>query len=243
MANFKNQNVLLVEDTTAMHLVVQSLIGQMCTLKCVTNLQMAEDEVKSNSYSLVLLDVMLPDGSGFNFCKQLRTTDEYREVPIMFLTSKDEVDDKVMGLELGADDYITKPLEPKEFVARVASKLRVQSRGAPAAVRKGVFKIDSNAQKIYMKNEAGVDVDLNMTPIEYKLLSYFVKNEGRIFAREELKVSIWGPAVFVSDHTLDTHIYSTRKKIAPFGQNLKAIVKQGYSFTVPMKPLDAKKPA
>ncbi len=230
-----SHKVLLVEDMPSMQMVVQSLIGDKCHLTCVSDLKTAEKELVANSFSLVLLDVDLPDGDGFQFCEKLRASEKFRDMPIIFLTGKDQVEDRVKGFRLGGDDYVTKPLEPKEFIARFEAKLRTTSRAPQTIIQRGAFRLDTTAQKAYLKNEARVEADLGLTPIEYKLLAYFIKNEGRVFAREEIKTSVWGAGSFVSDHTLDTHIYSTRKKMAPYGKCLKAIVKQGYTFSLPAK--------
>jgi DNA-binding response OmpR family regulator len=218
--------VLLVEDVQAMQMTVQSLIGSTCDLKCVGTLAEAEKTLKTQNYSLLLLDVVLPDGDGFAFCEKIRQDNTFARLPIIFLTSKQDVEDRVRGFTLGADDYVTKPLEPNEFIARVKSKLvRSQSTKTSDVFTKGEFKIDAISQKAYLN-----ETDLGLTPIEFKLFSLFVKNDGHVYSRADLKKFVWGPTIHLSDHTVDTHVSSLRKKLSRFSACLKSVVKTGYVF-------------
>jgi two-component system, OmpR family, phosphate regulon response regulator PhoB len=222
----KKEKILLVEDTRAMQIVVQSLLGPIYDLTCVDTLNQAEAALKADSFSLLLLDVVLPDGDGFDFCEKLRKDSSMLNLPIIFLTSKNEVQDRVRGFNLGADDYVVKPLEPNEFTARVKGKLLRSQSTKPADVFvKGEFKIDSISQKAYLG-----ETELGLTPIEYKLFSLFLKNEGQVYSRALLKKSVWGPSIHLSDHTVDTHVSSLRKKLGPFSPCLKSVVKTGYVF-------------
>lgn len=226
----KQQKVLLVEDSAPIQTLVSTLIGSICQLVCVPSLELAKKELKTLKYSLVLLDVMLPDGSGYEFCDSLKKEAKYKDLPIVFLTSKSEIEDKVHGFKLGADDYLTKPFEPKEFVARIEAKLK---RAVPeTGLNAGAFRINTTSQKAFMKTAEG-ERDLDLTPIEYKLISNFIRNEGKVLPREDIKSTVWGDSVHVSNHTIDTHISSLRKKIEPHGKSIKSIVKQGYIFNLP----------
>lgn len=227
----KQVNVLLVEDSPPIQTLVSSLIGQMCNLVCASNLEQAKRELKTLKYSLVILDVMLPDGNGYDFCNKLREEAKYADLPVIFLTSKADVEDKVAGFKSGGDDYLVKPFEPKEFVARIEAKLK---RAMPKKdLTAGAFRINTTSQKAFIKGDESVEKDLDLTPIEYKLLANFIRNEGKVLAREEIKTNVWGESVHVSSHTIDTHISSLRKKIEPFGKSIKSIVKQGYIFNLP----------
>lgn len=222
----KKEKILLVEDTRAMQIVVQSLLGPIYDLTCVDNLADAEKSLKANSYALLLLDVVLPDGDGFTFCEKLRKDSSLLNLPIIFLTSKNEVQDRVRGFNLGADDYVVKPLEPNEFTARVQAKLSRSQSTKPADVfTKGEFKVDSISQKAYMG-----ETELGLTPIEYKLFSLFLRNENQVYSRASLKKSVWGPSIHLSDHTVDTHVSSLRKKLGRYSPCLKSVVKTGYVF-------------
>lgn len=222
----KKEKILLVEDTHAMQIVVQSLLGPIYDLTCVDTLAQASVALKTGSFSLLLLDVVLPDGDGFDFCEKLRKDSSMLNLPIIFLTSKNEVQDRVRGFNLGADDYVVKPLEPNEFTARVKAKLfRSQTTKTADVFSKDKFKIDSISQKAYLG-----ETELGLTPIEYKLFSLFLKNEGQVYSRALLKKSVWGPSIHLSDHTVDTHVSSLRKKLGPYSACLKSVVKTGYVF-------------
>lgn len=209
-----------------MQIVVQSLLGPIYDLTCAENLVQAEKALKNENFSLLLLDVILPDGDGFAFCEKLRKDSSMLNLPIIFLTSKNDVEDRVRGFNLGADDYVVKPLEPNEFMARVKAKLvRSQTSKTPDVFKKGEFKIDSISQKVYLSEQ-----ELGLTPIEFKLFSLFLKNEGQVYSRPDLKKFVWGPSIHLSDHTVDTHVSSLRKKLAPYSPCLKSVVKTGYVF-------------
>jgi two-component system, OmpR family, phosphate regulon response regulator PhoB len=228
--------ILLVEDALSMQLVVQAAVGNLCSLTCVTNIADAEKELAQGPYSLLLLDVELPDGNGFEYCKRLRDQEKFHNLPIIFLTWKSDIEQKVFGFSLGADDYIVKPIEPKEFVARVISKLNRRPKGPlQTTFCKGDFRIDLTSHRVFLVTGEIPEKELNLTPIEFKLLVHFLRNEGVVLSREELLVAVWGDSVHVSAHTIDTHISSLRKKIAITGHSLKAVVKKGYCFSI-IKP-------
>lgn len=220
--------ILLVEDVVEVQMIVKATLQSVAELDCAGSIAEAEVLLKKNNYSLLLLDGHLPDGDGFEYCKNLREKKEYAEVPIIFLTGQSEVNRKVLGFSLGADDYITKPIEPAEFVARVMSKLK-KAQSSATSFRKGGFHADLNVQKVYIAQD-GKETDLGLTPIEFKILVHFFRNEGKTVSREELLKQVWGNKIHVSDHTVDTHISSLRKKMGPSSKMIKAVIKNGYRF-------------
>lgn len=228
----KKEKVLLVEDARDMQLIVRATIGAECDLSIASTLSEARQLIRDADFSLILLDVVLPDGSGFDLCHALRAEANFKNIPIFFLTGEDGVSQRVMGFDLGADDYIVKPFEPQEFKARVLAKLKRGTAAAgPSSFSRGKFTIDWTAQKASMVKTDGAKVDLALTPIEFKLLVQFLKNEGKVFSREELLESVWGGTVHVSGHTVDTHISSLRKKIGEYSTFIKAVVKKGYCYS------------
>ncbi|OYZ24057.1 MAG: hypothetical protein B7Y39_02335 [Bdellovibrio sp. 28-41-41] len=227
-----SDRILLVEDALSMQLVVQSAVGNLCALTCVTSVADAERELADVPYALLLLDIELPDGNGFEFCKKIRDNQKFQNLPIVFLTWKSDINHRVLGFSLGADDYIVKPIEPKEFSARIESKLKRRPQGPlQTSFRKSDFLVDLTSHRIFLVHVGGAESELNLTPIEFKLLVHFLRNEGVIISREELLVAVWGSSVHVSAHTIDTHISSLRKKISSTGHQLKAVVKKGYCFS------------
>lgn len=224
------EKILLVEDALEIQFIVQTALKAHCRLDCAGTLAEGQNFLRQNSYSLILLDGHLPDGDGFEFCKNLREIDEYRDLPIIFLTGQSETARKVLGFSLGADDYITKPIDPAEFTARVMSKL-TRAQASSTSFQKGDFHVDLKAQKVHLK-ENGQQQNLGLTPIELKILVHFFRNENKVFSREEILRQVWGEKVHVSGHTVDTHISSLRKKLGPAAAMIKAVVKNGYSFSL-----------
>lgn len=226
------EKVLLVDDARSTHLIVESALNGICNLSWVGSLAAAREEIKKNSYALVILDVYLPDGNGFEFFEQLsREAGKASVPPVIFLTGESAVDRKVHGFHLGAEDYVVKPLEPVEFAARVKAKLKRKSLLSSTLEVNGL-KLDLQSQRAYLKEEGEESKELHLTPIEFKLLAHFVRHKESIVSRETILSEIWGKKVHITHHTIDTHISSLRKKLGSYGGHIKAIVKKGYCFTL-----------
>lgn len=191
-------------------------------------------EIKANTPDLLVLDIGLPDINGFELCRQVRA---FSEVPIIFLTARSEEIDRVAGLEMGADDYITKPFSPREVVARVRAVLR---RMKPAAapepqttesniVSNGAFAIDKTRMLISVEGNA-----LELSRYEFGILELFVTNPGRVYTREDIMNLVWDEPEISCDRTVDTHIKRIRHKIKTVNNELDPIVTRrgvGYSFS------------
>jgi two-component system alkaline phosphatase synthesis response regulator PhoP len=159
---------------------------------------------------LIILDIMLPGMSGFEVCKKLRS--QGVKTPIIMLTAKGQEIDRVLGLEIGADDYVTKPFSPRELQARVKAVLRRMEAGLDnrkeEVFRSGSLEVDFHQ---YICRRNGIEVSL--TAHEFNLLKYLIQNRGHVINRDELLNEVWGRDVFVTPHTIDTHIANLRKKI------------------------------
>ncbi|WP_413575566.1 response regulator transcription factor [Bdellovibrio sp. HCB290] len=225
----QSKKVLLVEDSREMQAIVRHAVEEVCILVSVSSAKEGLNELEKGQYALLLLDVSLPDANGFQFCRDLRAERRFSDLPVIFLTGKSEVSSKVQGFESGGDDYITKPFDAAELKARVRGKLRRSGNGESSIITSG-YRVDLLLHRIFSTDEGGVESPLSLTPIEFKLLSHFMKNEGRIFSRQELLELFWGDSLHVSKHTVDTHISSLRKKMGAGGSQLRSIFKQGYIF-------------
>jgi DNA-binding response OmpR family regulator len=159
-------------------------------------------------FDLIILDVMLPKKDGFEVCRELRRAG--LRTPVILLTAKTQESDKVLGLELGADDYVTKPFSPRELRARVKAALRRGSGDVPPSHCFGDAEVDFGRGEL---RRAGQPVD--MTPLEFKLLTAFVRHRGRVLGRDQLLNEVWGRGTFVTDRVIDTHVANLRKKIEP----------------------------
>ncbi|MGB9638066.1 MAG: response regulator transcription factor [bacterium] len=189
----------------------------------------ALDLFRKEKPDLIILDVMLPDMGGFEICKNIR---KESKVPIIMLTAKGEEIDKILGFELGADDYITKPFSPRELLARIKAVLkRTRSTNIDTnQIQLGPFKINVNRREIY-KN----DVLLELKPKEFDLLKLFITNPGRVFTRQYLLEQIWGYDYLGDTRTVDVHIRRLRQKIEDNAKNatyIKTVHGVGYKFVI-----------
>jgi len=158
---------------------------------------------------LIVLDVMLPDMDGFELCRHIRQSPALRRVPVLFLTARSEEVDRVLGLEIGGDDYMTKPFSPRELVARVKAHLRREELDvAPAMQELGPFRLDREGRRIYI-----ADRELTLTSTEFNLLEFFLLHPGRAFSREQLLEAVWGEQRFVTPRTVDVHVRRLREQI------------------------------
>lgn len=178
---------------------------------------------------MVLLDWMLPGGSGIQLAKQLKSQDHTRHIPIIMLTARGEEEDKIRGLEVGADDYITKPFSPKELMARMRAVFR---RVSPTSLDEPLevegLKLDPVSHRVSAHGDS-----LEMGPTEFRLLHFFMTHPDRVYSREQLLDHVWGTNVFVEDRTVDVHIRRLRKAIGEHdhGRLIQTVRGVGYRFS------------
>jgi two-component system phosphate regulon response regulator PhoB len=165
-----------------------------------------------NRPSVVLLDLMLPDIQGTEILRRIRKDEETASIPVVLLTARGEEVDRVVGFELGADDYVVKPFSPRELVLRVNALLR--RSGDPAETPAAAVLEHSGIRLDADRHEISVDGRrIELTPLEFKLLTYFMERPGRVLSRNDILEGIWGDSVFVTDRTVDTHIKRLRSKL------------------------------
>ncbi|MBP1749343.1 MAG: alkaline phosphatase synthesis transcriptional regulatory proteinphoP [Deltaproteobacteria bacterium] len=174
---------------------------------------------------LIILDLMLPDIDGLQICNYLRGNDRFASIPIVMLTAKTEEIDKIIGLELGADDYVPKPFSPRELVARVRAVLRRPARIDAAAQRIVVSDvvIDVDRREVRVKGKT-----IDLTPSEFKILHLLAMRQGRIQTRDQILNFLWGDEKFVIDRTVDVHIRHLREKLGEASQIIKNVRGAGY---------------
>ena len=182
--------------------------------------------------ALFLLDIMVPGGDGLDICKRLRKHPMLASVPIIFLTARAGESDRVLGLEVGADDYITKPFATRELVARVKAVLRRFERpDTPSVIHFDDVVIDANAMQLRVRGEV-----LPTTATEFRLLDYMARHPGRVFSRDRLLDAVWGDARFVTPRSVDVYVSRIREKIEVDPENprhLKTVRGAGYRFELP----------
>ncbi len=169
----------------------------------------ALDSARRQPLALIVLDLMLPEISGWDVCRTLR---KESDVPIIMLTARDETTDKIVGLELGADDYVTKPFDPKELVTRVRTVIRRSEGGMASKPVLNVADLSIDVEKRLVKRG---DEDIGLTPVEFELLRVLAENPGRVYSRMQLLDKAQGDAYEGYDRTIDSHIKNLRKKIEP----------------------------
>ncbi len=200
--------LFVLEDDAAIGMGLSySLKNEGYDVTVAKNVKSAYEILNKETFSLYILDLTLPDGSGYDVCREIKKSGDF---PVIFLTAYDDEVNVVMGLELGADDYISKPFRVKELLARIKSALRRYSKDSPdGIVSVGSIKVNTNEAKIY-KNGA----EIILTAMEYKLLLIFINNRGKVLSRQRLLEDIWDVAGdFVNDNTLTVYIKRLRDKI------------------------------
>ncbi len=227
------KHALLVEDDLDIAELVRIILrSESFTVDIAHNGQEGLKLARTNSYNIIVLDLMLPKIDGWEVCRRLRNNSSTRSIPIIMLTAKGEESDKVLGLELGADDYITKPFRPREFLARVKALLR-RSRdyNQPLQVLEfGQLSIDPRGYKVKWRK-----TEINLTPKEFELLLDLAHNEGQILAREQLLERVWGYDYTGGTRTIDEHVKRIRQKLLladPDNTYIQTVWGVGYKFEV-----------
>lgn len=185
--------------------------------------------LESERPALIILDLMLPDADGFDLCKYLKSRDDFSDVPVIMLTARGDETDKVLGLELGADDYVTKPFSPRELVARVKAVLR----------RHSVYEADKQ-EEIRVGDSVVIDLarhevkagggKVELTPTEFNILRMLASRKQRVFTRDQILDYLWGKEKIVVDRTVDVHIRHLREKLGRAGRLIKNVRGVGYKL-------------
>lgn len=176
-------------------------------------------------YSLILLDVMMGEMSGFSMARQLKANPKTAQIPIIFCTAKDTEDDTIAGFNLGADDYVTKPFSVREVLARVRSVLR-RTYGTPGNIESASYEglfMDLTSKRCTLDGE-----ELKLTKKEFEILFLLLSHKGTIFSREEILSRVWSDEVIVLDRTIDVNITRLRRKISPYSEHI--VTRQGYGY-------------
>ena len=223
-------NILVIEDEPDIRKTLEYNISREGhTVLTAGSLHDAEKILQSQSLSLVLLDLMLPDGSGLDFCRKLKTNSKTESIPVIILTAKDDEVDKVVGFELGADDYVTKPFSVRELILRIKAVLKrgeVKKDIVEVERQFGDLKIDIESHEVYVD-----EMQIELTALEFKLLNQLVETRGRVQSRDQLLTEVWGYSAEVTTRTVDTHIKRLRNKLGSMGKYVQTIRGVGYKFS------------
>lgn len=185
-------------------------------------------EKLSENPDLIILDVLMPKLDGYQTCKKIREKDQFKDTPVLFLTAKTSEVDEITGLNLGADDYVQKPISPKKLVARVKSNLRRITTLAPSKVNKikiGPLRIDRERYTVHLDGES-----LILPKKEFEILAYLASQPGKVFVREKILSDVWGSDIFVVERTVDVHVRKIREKLGEYADLIETIKGVGYRF-------------
>ncbi len=226
-------NIYLVEDDPDIsRLVRHHLEGAGFAIRLFPTGHTVIAESERTRPALFMLDIMVPGKDGLELCRQIRQTQSLAPIPVIFLTAKSGEADRVLGLELGADDYIPKPFSPRELVARVKAVLRRFERPlSPTPLRVGDIEIDPGAMTLNVGGRL-----VTTTATEFRLLEYFARHLGRVFTRDQLLDSVWRETAYVTPRSVDVYVRRIREKIEPDAENpryLKTVRGAGYRFEAP----------
>lgn len=224
-----NSTILVVEDEAVTQRLIQASLERAGhQVRCATSGAAAEAAIRELLPDLILLDWVLPDVTGLTLVRRIRGDQRRHDIPIIMLTSRGQESDKVVGLEAGADDYITKPFSPPELLARIKALLR---RRAPQLTDDVVefdgLKIDPGANRITAGSH-----DIPLGAIEFRILHFFATHPNRVFSRTQLLNEVWGDHVFVEERTVDVHIRGLRRALSPSGHDdlIETVRGMGYKF-------------
>ena len=225
-----SQKILLIEDEPDIRKTLEyNIAREGYDVITAPSLSEGRNHLNSSSFSLILLDLMLPDGSGLDLCREIKSDKEKTATPIIILTAKDDEVDKVVGFELGADDYVTKPFSVRELILRINAVLKRGDRkqeNLEVQRQFGDLLIDVDSHEVFVNDQS-----ITLTALEFKLLRQLVDRRGRVQSRDQLLSDVWGYSADVTTRTVDTHIKRLREKLGSMGKYVQTIRGVGYKFT------------
>jgi two-component system phosphate regulon response regulator PhoB len=231
-------NILVVEDDHDIReMVCRSLAqNELHTIGC-RDMQEARQAMESMTPDCMVIDWMLPDGSGVELIRWLRRNAQYRQIPVLMLTARAQESDLITGLDAGADDYLTKPMSLRELNARVRALLRrpAQYNEQQDLLRAGPLQMNLRTHEVHVGA-----TELELTPTEFKLLKLFLQNPRKVFSREQILDTVWGINAFLGDRTVDVHILRLRKILKPHGiaRMIVTVRGSGYRLSDNSEPED-----
>lgn len=223
------RQILIVEDEAAIREMVGFALRRAgYELTEAANGQEAQLSIGESLPDVVLMDWMLPDISGIELVRQLKRDELTREIPVIVLTARSDEDDKIYGLDSGADDYVTKPFSPKELVARIRAVLRRGSSVDQDLIQVNSLQLHSGSHRVQAD-----DQEIQIGPTEYRLLKFFMTHQDRVYSRAQLLDYVWGRNAYVEDRTVDVHVLRLRKLLKPHNcdKYIQTVRGSGYRFS------------
>jgi len=226
-----SNKVLVIEDEPDIRKTLEyNLTREGFKVSGCGSIKEAKKLIEIPNFSIILLDLMLPDGSGSDLCREVKSNSLTKDIPIIILTAKDDEVDKVVGFELGADDYVTKPFSVRELILRVKAILKRNAKplSTPLEINRnfGSLKMDIESHEVFID-----DKEIILTALEFKLLNQLVERRGRVQTRDQLLSDVWGYSSDITTRTVDTHIKRLREKLGSMGKYVQTIRGVGYKFS------------
>lgn len=233
--------LLVLEDDETSFAVISAALESQHTLIHTTTVADAISKTHDD-LDLLLIDIGLPDGDGYQYCDWVRSQRKDQKIPIIFISAKDSVESRVMGFSVGGDDYIGKPFNVVELKARVTAKLRKVNSDMAATLEANGVVVDLKLMKAFVREDNQL-VDLNLTPIELKILNTLIEEPNKVFPRDVILDLVWGKDIFVYSRSVDTHVSKLRKKLGNRADLVCSVHGTGYKFVSPEMPLRLMKSA
>ncbi len=234
--------ILIVEDSPEAQKILARVLKTL-SVDILTAATLAEARVvlETAAPDLVLLDMTLPDGTGFDFCEAMIAKDSARTVPFIIISGDEDVSTKVTAFSMGAEDYIVKPFNVMELKARLDARIKkiTSQQNSHLVLERGELEIDTGKQQVRVKNGASPQL-ISFTPREFQILAHLAQREDYVISRNQLLDSVWGSASEVFDRTVDTHVSAIRKKLGKLSHYIESVPGSGYRFSSAAK---AKSPA
>ncbi|MEE4184841.1 MAG: phosphate regulon transcriptional regulator PhoB [Gammaproteobacteria bacterium] len=226
----KQPKILIVEDETPVRQMIAFNLNRAgFDVDEASDCATGRSRIADNRPDLVLVDWMLPDSSGLELTRALKRDDAYKDIGIIMLTARAEEQSKILGLDSGADDYITKPFSARELISRINAVLRRSGMESGEPIALGALELRPDEHRLFMNGS-----ELNVGPTEFRLLSFFMRNPERVFSREQILDNVWGRNVYIEERTVDVHVQRLRKALAASGadQYIQTVRGAGYRFSV-----------
>ena len=223
--------ILIVEDEPDIRKTLQyNLAKESYDVVTAGSISEAKSLTNQNQPNLIILDLMLPDGSGLDYCRDIKSTEDTKNIPVIILTAKTDEVDRVVGFELGADDYVTKPFSVRELVLRVKAIMKrgtlETSSNESSSHNFGGLELNLEAHQVFIDSK-----EVTLTALEFRLLKHLLDRRGRVQTRDQLLGDVWGYSSEVTTRTVDTHIKRLREKLGPVGDYIQTIRGVGYRFS------------
>lgn len=226
-----NLNILVVEDEEAIReMLVMALEQAGLNVTAVASAEQAQQALAENLLDLIVLDWMLPGISGVELARRLKNDAGFKDLPIILLTARGEEEDKIRGLEIGADDYMTKPFSPKELIARIKAVMRRSGKLSESGqLSVGDLTLDAEQHRLTIAGHT-----LEVSPTEFRLMQFFMTNPDKVYSRTHLLDQVWGRSVYIEERTVDVHIRRLRKILGEYGREelIQTVRGFGYRFSM-----------